>query len=638
MTIGNLGPIEGFNRIDTKKTEPANSESSPAAVLGRDSATSRKAEASAQTDFKKTLKSVERKPNEKKPEAKPSDDRNDVVATELTAKAQPPAVKTELKQTPEPISEKTSQDIASKVTAKFDAVPTAVSTQSTPPAQSATSPMAAALIAAPVGQPLATPPAAIASGDVQTTEALADLLADLSSTADEELMLRQHSMRDFLEKMNQEFGVKPDAVIKAFAKLSPQQLQQSPESTAELILGGLNLKPEQRPRAERLYIEMLQQTGESALNEVLVGVAVGADLKVMSEQDLAMDKLQKAITSLNDSFAIRQPDSRPATDQREALALATAAPLAVASEASAFAAPVQAAAAAKPLAPAAALRPSTDKVSMTDESVNSLLASPDTETDAVAVKPEARGTFASLSAALAGLSSQVKPNTDENSEQPAARTEAEALAPLPMGTETVKSTDSASVPKLAATATAASMLTERSDSATNTQDILRQAQLLVKQGGGEMRMQLKPEGIGDVHLRVAVKDGQVAVQMLTETDSAKKALEGGLDELKASLAQHKLHVDALKIEVGSELAKQRFEQSQGDAQRDHAKQMAQDFMGQFRQDRESFRQGFQDGFGFKNYQQPRRQAQPEMEPAVAPAQARSKQSADGGSRRLNLVA
>jgi len=174
----------------------------------------------------------------------------------------------------------------------------------------------------------------------------------------------------------------------------------------------------------------------------------------------------------------------------------------------------------------------------------------------------------------------------------------------------------------------------------NAKDVIRNAQLLIQKGGGEMKMQLRPEGVGELHLKVMVKDGQVAIQMTTDSDSAKQALEKGLDDLKSSLASHRLHVDALKVEVNTDLAKQRFEQAGQDANREQTRQMAQDFMGQFREDREAFRQGFTDGFGFKSYQQPRRHPLPEAEPVAAAnvASARRPTQSGGADRRLNLVA
>ena len=107
------------------------------------------------------------------------------------------------------------------------------------------------------------------------------------------------------------------------------------------------------------------------------------------------------------------------------------------------------------------------------------------------------------------------------------------------------------------------------------------------------------------------------------------------------MACHRLHVDALKVDVNTDLAKQRFEQGNQDSARDQARQMAQDFMGQFRQDREGFRQGFSEGFGMGSYQQPRRQPVPEADAVAtssAPGAVKARSAATSGDRRLNLVA
>ena len=423
-------------------------------------------------------------------------------------------------------------------------------------------------------------------------ESISEIAASLEETADTELSMRHLSMRDLLAKMKDEFGVEPKSIVEAFANLDQAALMAPPDQTAEAVLSQLNLKPEQLPKAERFYQEMLNHTGESALNETLAGVGAGISLNVLSEQDVAMERLQQSIVNLNDSFARRD----------EAAAVAT---------------------------PVAMAEPQVD--------------APDTKPEDKSSESKFASIGAALTAAAASLSSSNSAgagNQDSNSSQQDSQKPREfssiesALAStgFSVPTNEVKAT-----PLMAGTSTAlASAIAGQGDATpTNAQDLVRHAQILVKQGGGEMKMQLKPEGVGEVTLKVAVKDGQVAIQMMTENDSAKKLLESNLDDLKTSLAQHKLHVDAVKIEVGGEMAKQRFEQSQQDASREQARQMAQDFMGQFRQDREGFRQGFSDSSAFKNYQNSRRNPLPEIEPVVASSVSAQKTS---GERRLNLVA
>lgn len=449
---------------------------------------------------------------------------------------------------------------------------------------------------------------------------ISDIVESLEQTADDELSMRHISMREFLGKMQGEFGIEPQAIVKAFANLDAQALAAPPDQTADAVLQQLNLKPEQMPKAEALYREMLNQTGESALNEALAGVGAGMTLKVMSEQDLAMEKLQKSISGLNDAFA-RRNEAVPGVE-------ASPLELALQNVAAMEQAPAQSGAA--------------GGLAKTDSEIGDKKESKPGESKFAALGAALSAASASLAAASsngAGGSGADSQNSKSDTSKPKEFNSIES-ALAASGFSVSNAPEKGAVPLMAGTSTAAALATavagqNGEGSASNAQELVRNAQILMKSGGGEMKMQLKPEGIGEVTLKVSVKDGQVAIQMLTENDSAKKMLESNLDDLKTSLAQHKLHVDALKIEVGGDLAKQRFEQAQQDTNREQGRQMAQDFMGQFRDDRQGFRGSFFDQSGFKNYQQPKQNSLPTVEPVVAASGSQQKTS---GERRLNLVA
>ncbi len=453
-----------------------------------------------------------------------------------------------------------------------------------------------------------------------------DIAESLEETSAAELSMRHLSMRDFLSKMKDEFGIEPQAIVNAFAKLDATALTASPETTASAVLSQLGLKPEQMPKAERIYTEMLNQTGESALSETLVGVGAGISLKVLSEQDVAMDKLQKSILTLNDAFARRD------------LATPVAVPVTTA------VVPDAAASASKLATELQMAKPET-----ADTRANPVGKKEEESSNSVSKFASIGAALSSATAGLAGQNFSGSGGKDADSKPKDASNE---IVSKPRAFDSIESAlapgievanmggERAATPLASGSATSAALAASLASkdgegTATNAQDLVRHAQILIKNGGGEMKMQLKPEGVGDVTLKVAVKDGQVQIQMMTETDSAKRVLESNLDDLKTSLAQNKLHIDALKIEVGGEMAKQRFEQAQQDANREQTRQMAQDFMGQFRNDREGFRQGFGDLSGFRNYQQPRKNPLPEVEPVVAAAVSNKKSS---GERRLNLVA
>lgn len=182
------------------------------------------------------------------------------------------------------------------------------------------------------------------------------------------------------------------------------------------------------------------------------------------------------------------------------------------------------------------------------------------------------------------------------------------------------------------------------DEQANVKELLRQAQLAIKKGGGEVKMDLKPEGVGQVRLKVSVQDGQVNVQMLTQNDEAKRLLEKGLHELKSNLAAHQLKVENVKVDVGQELQKHMDKQSDDQA-RQSARQFANDVMGQFRDERQAFQQGFMDNSGWKQYARQDRRAQMDPErgssanSAAAPTSSRGRASSNAsGSGRLDLVA
>lgn len=85
----------------------------------------------------------------------------------------------------------------------------------------------------------------------------------------------------------------------------------------------------------------------------------------------------------------------------------------------------------------------------------------------------------------------------------------------------------------------------------NIRQIMNQAEYLIKRGGGEMKVEMSPEGLGQLQLKVLVQDGKVNVQMAAESSEAKKALESSISELRSSLAAHKLSVDHVKVDVVS---------------------------------------------------------------------------------------
>ncbi len=71
---------------------------------------------------------------------------------------------------------------------------------------------------------------------------------------------------------------------------------------------------------------------------------------------------------------------------------------------------------------------------------------------------------------------------------------------------------------------------------------------LSDQGGGEMRISLKPDNLGDLRLRVITRGNQVSLQVLASNPASKRVIEDSLDYLKESLQSKHLVIG--KIEIG----------------------------------------------------------------------------------------
>jgi flagellar hook-length control protein FliK len=157
-------------------------------------------------------------------------------------------------------------------------------------------------------------------------------------------------------------------------------------------------------------------------------------------------------------------------------------------------------------------------------------------------------------------------------------------------------------------------------------EAVQQAKLMIKEGGGEMKVTLSPEGMGEIAMRVQVENGKVNVHMITESDEAKKLLERTMGDLKAGLTQNNLHVDSIKVDTATNLGKQ-LEQQYHESQR----QMAHQTLEQFRQDQQGWRRSFFETASARPYA-----SQGDARRDVnAPSASSSKRS---GSRRLDLVA
>jgi len=74
---------------------------------------------------------------------------------------------------------------------------------------------------------------------------------------------------------------------------------------------------------------------------------------------------------------------------------------------------------------------------------------------------------------------------------------------------------------------------------------------LAPQGGGEMHVRLKPDNLGELHLKVVTSGNDVGLKIQASDERAKKILEDSLGHLKESLASQNLNLHRVQVTVGS---------------------------------------------------------------------------------------
>ena len=82
----------------------------------------------------------------------------------------------------------------------------------------------------------------------------------------------------------------------------------------------------------------------------------------------------------------------------------------------------------------------------------------------------------------------------------------------------------------------------------NVNEIMQQAQYLVKKGGGEVSVKMSPEGMGEVQLKVLLQDGKLNIEMQTQNKDVKKLIEDSLSELKSGLSAHRISLEHIKVD------------------------------------------------------------------------------------------
>lgn len=80
-------------------------------------------------------------------------------------------------------------------------------------------------------------------------------------------------------------------------------------------------------------------------------------------------------------------------------------------------------------------------------------------------------------------------------------------------------------------------------------DLVRTAGIVVRDGGGEIRLTLKPESLGSVRIRLSLEDGRVEGRIVVDTAEARQAFEAGIEGLTRALQADGFQTGQLQVSV-----------------------------------------------------------------------------------------
>lgn len=160
---------------------------------------------------------------------------------------------------------------------------------------------------------------------------------------------------------------------------------------------------------------------------------------------------------------------------------------------------------------------------------------------------------------------------------------------------------------------------------SNVNNMIQSARTLLREGGGEMKMILTPEGLGTVDLKINVQGNEVNIEIMAQDQNVKKMFEDGIADIRGALEIQNLKIDNFKVDVS-----QRADLATGDQQQQDTmnREFARDFMNQFRGERQGMRN---QALGYDMERTPNFSKSPEgLRPAGTNTAA--------GNGRLNLIA
>ena len=407
------------------------------------------------------------------------------------------------------------------------------------------------------------------------------------------------SVEDMLEDLYERFGVSPEAVLSALQNVMGARQAKSPDELAEAFVQTLKLPEEGKASIKNQFLSALDELENSNSNSssqafkeskdssdksaLATGLASAVPLESKEARDSrAADQIQKTFFS---NQALPQKEGMPLDSALETNPQFKGD----------FAARMAGAASLNSAKP-----PSAERSTLNELQFRNFTAPKIKAMGAGAYKNEMAAGVINQAAAQVVAQPQESDEFGEFFDDGSPFSELSILNNLnaPAGQVAGSGQNSLFASGLSASGLNQAGLSPE-DRIENINKIIEQSQYMIKDGGGEMKLQLSPEGLGQVHLKVNIENGQMNVQMLADSAEAKQALTDSLSELRDSLAQHKISVDQISIKLNSDASldkdsaaqnQNNFNQQQNE--RSAQQMMAESFMKQHREEREAMREGF----------------------------------------------
>jgi flagellar hook-length control protein FliK len=85
-------------------------------------------------------------------------------------------------------------------------------------------------------------------------------------------------------------------------------------------------------------------------------------------------------------------------------------------------------------------------------------------------------------------------------------------------------------------------------------ELVRATSLVLKDGGGEIRLVLKPESLGSVRIRMNIVDNAIEGRIIVDSAAVKHVFDGSVDALRRALTAEGFQTGSLQVSVGGQNA------------------------------------------------------------------------------------